>query len=136
LLLPHSFGWPAAVIWLVDNNHPLRKFEMSSFRRMIEFANPEAADSLWSSHNSVAGFVMRLYHYMEPQVIAVLLSAVSKIHISFDGWTTKGNKHGFFGIASHFSDTSGTVRDLPIALPQLTGAHTGERIAEVVAVRG
>lgn len=23
-------------------------------------------------------------------------------------------------------------RDLPIALPQLTGAHTGERIAEVV----
>jgi hypothetical protein len=76
---------------------------------------------------------MRLYHYMEPQVIAVLSSAVSKIHISFDGWTTKGNKRGFFGIVAHFSDTSGTVRDLPIALPQLTGAHTGERIADVVA---
>jgi hypothetical protein len=26
----------------------------------------------------------------------------------------------------------GTIRDLPIALPQLTGAHTSERIAEVV----
>jgi hypothetical protein len=123
----------AAVTWLVENNHPLCEFETSSFRRMIEFANPEAADALWSSHNSVASFVMRLYHHMEPQVIAVLSSAVSKIHISFDGWTTKGGKRGFFSIIAHFCDASGTVRDLPIALPQLTGAHTGERIAEVVA---
>jgi hypothetical protein len=28
-----------------------------------------------------------------------------------------------------------TIRDLPIALPRLTGAHTGERIAEVVGNR-
>ncbi|KAI2479859.1 hypothetical protein Ptr902_09124 [Pyrenophora tritici-repentis] len=27
-----------------------------------------------------------------------------------------------------------TIRDLPIALPQLTGAHTGEKIAEVVTI--
>ncbi|KAG9379901.1 Dimer-Tnp-hAT domain containing protein [Pyrenophora tritici-repentis] len=42
---------------------------------------------------------------------------MSKVHISFDGWTTK---------------SSGELRDLPIALPQLTGAHTGEAMAEVV----
>ncbi|RYN15484.1 hypothetical protein AA0113_g12563 [Alternaria arborescens] len=122
----------AAVTWLVDNNHPLREFETPAFRQMIEFANPEAADALWVSHNSVASFVMRLYRYMEPQVVQMLSSAVSKIHISFDGWTTKGGKRGFFGVVAHFADADGTIRDLPIALPQLTGAHTGERIAEVV----
>ena len=99
---------------------------------MIEFANPEAADALWVSHNSVASFVMRLYRYMEPQVVQMLSSAISKIHISFDGWTTKGGKRGFFGVVAHFADADGTIRDLPIALPQLTGTHTGERIAEVV----
>jgi hypothetical protein len=39
----------AAVGWLVDCNIPLRLFEEPSFRRMIEFANPEAARALWSS---------------------------------------------------------------------------------------
>jgi hypothetical protein len=34
------------VTWLVKNNHPLREFETLSFRRMIEFANLEAADAL------------------------------------------------------------------------------------------
>jgi hypothetical protein len=69
---------------------------------------------------------------MGPQVVQILSSAISKIHISFDGWTTKGGKRDFFGIVAHFADADGTIRDLPIALPQLTGAHTGERIAEVV----
>jgi hypothetical protein len=50
----------AAVLWLVDNNHPLREFETPAFRAMIEFANPEAAAALWVSHTSVSTFVMRL----------------------------------------------------------------------------
>jgi hypothetical protein len=68
---------------------------------MIEFANPEAADALLVSHNSVASFVMRLYCHMEPQVVQMLSSAISKIHISFDGWTTKGSKHSFFGVVAY-----------------------------------
>jgi hypothetical protein len=36
----------AAVLWLVDNNHPLREFETPAFRAMIEFANPEAEAAL------------------------------------------------------------------------------------------
>jgi hypothetical protein len=124
--------WYTAVTWLVNNNHPLREFETPAFRQMVEFASPEAADALWVSHNSVASFVMRLYRHMEPQVVQMLSSAISKIHISFDGWITKGGKRCFFGVVAHFADADGTIRDLPIALPQLTGAHTGERITEIV----
>ncbi len=109
----------AAVTWLVDNNHPLREYETPAFRQMIEFANPDAADALWVSHNSVASFVMRLYRHLEPQVVQMLSSVASKIYISFDGWTTKGGKRGFFGVVAHFADADGTIRDLPIALPQL-----------------
>jgi hypothetical protein len=55
------------------------------------------------------------------------------IHISFNGWTTKGGKRGFLRVVAHFADAYGKLRDLLIALPQLTGAHTGENMAEVIA---
>ncbi|KAG9375776.1 Dimer-Tnp-hAT domain containing protein [Pyrenophora tritici-repentis] len=103
----------AAVTWLVENNLPLLQFESSSFRNMIQLASVEAERALWASHNSVSRYVIRLYNYLLPKVVASLSESMSKVHISFDGWTTK-------------------LRDLPIALPQLTGAHTGEAMAEVV----
>ncbi|KAG9380910.1 Dimer-Tnp-hAT domain containing protein [Pyrenophora tritici-repentis] len=103
----------AAVTWLVENNLPLSQFESSSFRNMIQLASVEAERALWASHNSVSRYVIRLYNYLLPKVVASLSESMSKVHISFDGWTTK-------------------LRDLPIALPQLTGAHTGEAMAEVV----
>jgi hypothetical protein len=75
---------------------------------------------------------MRLFCFMQPRVVEALSAAVSKVYISFDGWTTKGGKRGFFGIIAHFADAAGVIRDLPIDLPQLQGSHSGERIAETV----
>ena len=99
---------------------------------MLQAVNPEAVTALWTSYNSVSRYVMRLYNHMQPQVIIELSNALSKIHISFDGWTMLGGKRGFLGVVAHFVNASGLLKDLPIALPQLTGAHTGARIAEGV----
>lgn len=122
----------AAVLWLISNNRPLRELQTESFRSMIRFANPEAEAALWTSHNSVSRFVMRLYSFLQPQVKRSLSQACSKVHISFDGWTTKGGKRGFFAVCVHYADSQGTIVDLPIALPQLVGAHTGIAIADAV----
>jgi hypothetical protein len=75
---------------------------------------------------------MRLYDYLLPLVVQELSQAVSKVHLSFDGWTTKGGKKGFLSIVAHYVKADGKLCDLPIALPQLTGCHTSERMAEVV----
>jgi len=123
----------AAVAWLVDGNHPLSEFEKPAFRQMLEAANPEAAAALWTSHASVSQYVMRRFDFMLPQVVADLSKSLSKIHISFDSWTTKGGKRGFLGVVAHYVNSAGDLMDLPIALPQLTSAHTGEKIAEVVS---
>jgi hypothetical protein len=61
-----------------------------------------------------------------------LSQSISKIHISFDGWTTKGGKRGYLGMVAHYVDSYGNLKDLPIALPQLAGAHSGEAMADVV----
>jgi len=57
---------------------------------------------------------------------------MSLIHVSFDNWTTKGGKKAFTGIYVHYLSRDGLVEEYPVALPQLAGVHTGERIAEVV----
>jgi hypothetical protein len=38
------------------------------------------------------------------------------------------------GIVAHYVAADGTLQDLPIALPQLTGAHSSKRIAKVVVI--
>ncbi|KAI1669706.1 Dimer-Tnp-hAT dimerization containing protein [Pyrenophora tritici-repentis] len=59
-------------------------------------------------------------------------TAASKIHVSFDGWTTKGGKRGFFGVVAHYATATGDVRDVAIDLPHLAGVHSGERIASCI----
>jgi hypothetical protein len=44
----------AAVLWLVNNNNPLREFTTPGFRAMIDFANLEAETALWASSTSVS----------------------------------------------------------------------------------
>ena len=70
---------------------------------------------------------------MQPQVFDELRCAASKIHISFDRWTVKGGKRGFFSIVAHFATAKGDLRDVAIDLPQLSGAYTSDRIADCVA---
>ena len=99
---------------------------------MINFANPEAEAALWVSPRSIATYAMRLFRRIQSQVIQSLSAAASKIHISFDGWTTRGGKRGYLGVVAHFANASGVIQDLPINLPQLAGAHTAEAIAKTV----
>jgi hypothetical protein len=99
---------------------------------MIALANPAAAEALWVSHNSVSTFVIKLFSAIQPRVIKAIQTARSKIHISFNRWTTKGGKRGFLGIIAYFATVDGIVVDMPINLLQLVGAYTGERLAEVI----
>ncbi|KAG9383239.1 hypothetical protein A1F94_005150 [Pyrenophora tritici-repentis] len=121
-----------AVFCLLDNNLPMELLARPSFREMISLANPEAEAALWVSPRSVATYAMRLFQYMQPQIVCALSEAASKIHISFDGWTTKGGKRGFFGVVAHFANASGVIQDLPIALPHLAGSHTGRDVNKQV----
>jgi hypothetical protein len=122
----------AVVLWLLDNNLPMELINRATTRELFRLANTEAEAALWRSLRSVATYAMRLFHHLQPRVVDALSRAVSIIHVSFDGWTTKGGTRGFFGIVAHFAASSGELYNLPVALPQLTGAHTGEAIAAAV----
>ena len=76
---------------------------------------------------------MALYDALLPVVKDALSGALITIHISFDGWTTEGGKRSFLGIVAHYVSRDGKLTDLPIALPQLLGAYSGENMDRVVS---
>ena len=75
---------------------------------------------------------MRLYDHLRPKITNDLSKSISKIYFSFDGWTVKGGKKGFCGIVAYYVNSLGYIKDLLLALLQLLGAHSGERIALVI----
>jgi hypothetical protein len=44
----------------------------------------------------------------------------------------KRRQRGYLGIVAYYVDRDGELVDLPIALPQLMGAHSGNNMATVV----
>ncbi|KAH5393902.1 hypothetical protein HBI47_245820 [Parastagonospora nodorum] len=101
----------------------------ASTRELFREVSTEAEGALWRSLRSVVTYAMRLFYAIQLQIVDALSSAASKIHISFDGWTTKGEAQGFFRIVAHFATALGEIYDLPIALLQLNSAYTGKAIA-------
>jgi hypothetical protein len=99
----------ALVLWLLDNNLPMELISKATTRELFKLINGEVERALWRSPRSVATYAMRLFYLLQPQIVNALSNAVSKIHISFDGWTTKGGTRGFFGIVAHFAILLGEI---------------------------
>jgi hypothetical protein len=52
---------------------------------------------------------VRLFDYLKPLVVKELSQSTSKIHLSFNGWTTKGGKKGFLGIVAYYVTANGRL---------------------------
>ena len=62
-----------------------------------------------------------------------LAAARSKVHISFDTWTSPNKKLAMLGIVTHYLDMNLTSRSIFIGLKKVSGSHSGENMgAQVV----
>ncbi|TKA59147.1 hypothetical protein B0A49_13257 [Cryomyces minteri] len=118
--------------WITARNQPLREVETSEFLEMIEAANPNAAEDIFKSHQSVHDYSLSEYSSHEGILVEQLKQAASKIHISFDGWSTRSGRHALTGVCVHYLDDQGVMRDFLLALPEQLGQHSGFNYAEVV----
>jgi len=73
-----------------------------------------------------------LYDKVLGCVTEVLQSAITKIHFSFDLWTSK-NQLALLGLVAHFINKKGVPTTTLLALPRQRGKHTGERLAETIS---
>ena len=119
------------VDWITHDNLPFRLIESERLRRLIEFINPIYKDKIPSA--AILRSRLRfIYNGAKGAVTEHLKTSRGKIHVTFDGWTSR-NQLSLLGINCFFVDQQWRYRRLLLALPAVSGRHTGDNLANEVA---
>jgi hypothetical protein len=104
--------------------------EDARFRRYIKSVNPAAKIP---SRTTLRNLLAKEYQLAIPQVRKILQSALGMIYFTFDGWISRQN-NSFLGVTGHFIDKDWEHCTVFLGLPPLLNRHTGDAIAEEIAV--
>lgn len=119
------------VDWITHDNLPFRLIESERLRRLIEFVNPMYKDKIPSSA-VLRSRLRSIYNGAKGAVTEHLKTARGKIHITFDGWTSR-NQLSLLGVNCFFVDQQWRHQKLLLALPAVSGRHIGDNLANEVA---
>lgn len=116
--------------WMVYENISLRQIESEPFREMVAYLSQRGYEALTCAA-TLRKLIMRSYQQWKQKVKQELRLALSKIHISFDLWTS-GNCLALNGIVAHFIDRNSKPKTILLATPEQSEAHTGLNISDEV----
>ena len=85
-----------------------------------------------SNHSTICSWIGLAYTSHIGIVTELLHSAQSKIHFSFDLWSSR-NLRALLGINRHFADKFSNLKTFFLALPEQSDPHSGVNIADNVA---
>lgn len=105
--------------------------ESESFREFIHIIAPALDTFMVSSSNTIRNWIMKLFEKQTLVIKRKLARARTRIHISFDLWTSP-NHRSLVGIVAHWLDEDLKKQDVLIGLRRLKGSHSGENLAEVI----
>jgi len=116
--------------WIVHDSVSFKQLESDRLRKLLIYLNKRCKAHI-PSRVTVGRTIGRIYNRCAGVVTEQLVTAVSKINVSFDLWTS-GNKLALLGLCIHYFNEQGTPVTSLLALPQQKGRHTGLRIADTV----
>lgn len=123
------------VRWVVDANIPLNGVEACGFRRLVEVCSLGSNNilNLVPTGDTLRTWIMHEYGQNKEDIRDHLHScARSKIHLSFDMWTSEGNIMSLMAVVAHYLDKDFNNRTVLIALRRLFGPHSGANMAETL----
>lgn len=107
--------------------------ESSYLQDMLLSLNPAVGKrGCLPNHSSVVDWIEQAYTSHLGIVTEKLHAAQSKIHLSFDLWSSR-NLRALLGINCHFADEFGNLKTFLLSLPEQSGPHSGINIANNVA---
>ncbi|TMI79832.1 MAG: hypothetical protein E6H10_14720 [Bacteroidetes bacterium] len=118
------------VEWIVDRHHTFNEMESEALRKIFEYLDPRSTNALMSKKTTRSD----VNKYFETAKVAVkerLSLARSRIHISYDLWTSPNHK-AMIAIVAHWMSEDYEVKTALLAIREVHGEHTGENIANVV----
>jgi hypothetical protein len=121
------------VRWITDANLSFRLSEHVGLHELFDYLNPLVRETSANlTHKTIRAKVIHEFNTYKAHVTDTLLRSPSKVHIAFDGWTSR-NRHSFFSINAFFlDDETFQPRKILLGLPNVAMAHTGENICAAV----
>ena len=117
--------------WIISDNLSFHQLESDKLRSLLEYLEPRTK-GLMPSHQTVSRTIASVYDKVLGLVTDSLNSALTKINISFDLWTSK-NKLALLGLCAHYIDNTGKPVTTLLALPRQSGFHSGFNLSETIS---
>ena len=117
--------------WIVMSRHTFSEVENKQFRSIIHYLNADAVNAIPHQGNTIRADVLWIYTNAKQDVIQYLSKSKSKIHLSFDLWSSPNHK-AYIDIIGHWISENSTVVSSLLALKEMKGGHTGEDMADIV----
>lgn len=121
----------AILRWIIKKRLPLNSVENDDFASVAYALDAGMKDYITSDGSTIRAWILAEFEIQQAVVKAALQSARSKIHLSFDLWSSP-NGLALLGVVAHYLGRDLKVRSVSIALTSIEGAHSGENIAEAV----
>lgn len=121
----------AFVSWAVCDDISLRQACSGRLNYLLTAINPAAGDLHKTSKTSIRDMITGHYIVAKQQIKDALAMAVSKIHLSIDGWTSD-SKLPLLGICAHFVTADYELKTTLIALPFIHSRHTGITLSKII----
>ena len=117
---------------IVDGDFAFNVVERPAFRSFLTAVNTTLTTTLLPEDSeTIKRWVNDQYEHQLQVIRRDLLSAISKIHVSFDLWTSPATE-AYESVVLYYVDDNGSRHTRVVALQRLFGTHSGENQAAVL----
>ena len=101
------------------------------FRRFLAALSPGLEKWIPKAGNTIRDWILAEFERRQEEVKQQLFASKSRIHLSFDLWTSP-NHLSFVGVVAHYMSPQYRVETVLLGLRRLRGPHSGENIAKAI----
>jgi len=118
------------VEWIVERRHSFNETESEALHKIFEYLDPRSTNALMSKKTTRSD-INKYFEAAKATIKERLSLARSRIHISYDLWTSPNYK-AMIAIVAHWTAEDYNVKSALLAIREVHGEHSGENIADVV----
>ena len=114
----------------MKHHHSFNETKSKALHKIFEYLNPTSTKGLMSKKTTRSD-IIKYFETTKATVIEHLSLAQSRIHLSYDLWTSPNHK-AMITIVAHWTSEDYKVKTMLLAIREIHEEHTGENIANVV----
>ena len=116
--------------WIVEHHHSFNDTKSEALHKIFEYLDPRSMNALMSAKTTHQD-ITKYFKTAKVTIKEHLSLAQSRIHISYDLWTSPNHK-AMIAIVAHWMVEDYEVKTALLVIREVHGEHTGENIGNVV----